>query len=101
MSGDDLDEILLAFSKGASIADVSRQSGMSETEARAALKRAIERCAGAESLRADWVMSGRWMLAIELKYTELALAGDGNASAAAIAIKANERRSALTGATPR
>jgi hypothetical protein len=31
------------------------------------------------------------MLAIELKFCELALEGDGNATAAAIAIKANER----------
>jgi hypothetical protein len=97
MRGDDLDDILLAFSKGASILEVSRQFGMTEAEARDSLKRAIERCAEAESLRAEWVMSARRMLAIELKYCELALEGDGNAAAAAIAIKANERRSALTG----
>jgi hypothetical protein len=97
MNGDDLDDILLAFSKGLSVAEVSRKFGLTEDEASDTLKRAIARCAESESLRADWVMSGRRMLAIELKFCELALEGDGNATAAAIAIKANERRSALTG----
>jgi hypothetical protein len=97
MNGDDLDDILLAFSKGLSVVEVSRKLGLAENEARDTLKRAIARCAESETLRADWVMSGRRMLAIELKFCELALEGDGNATAAAIAIKANERRSALTG----
>jgi hypothetical protein len=97
MSDDDLDDILLAFSKGLSVAEVSLKFGLTEDQARDALKRAIARCAESENLRANWVMSGRRMLAIELKFCELALEGDGNATAAAIAIKANERRSALTG----
>jgi hypothetical protein len=97
MNGDDLDDILLAFAKGLSPAGVGRQFGLTEDEARHALKKAIARCSESENLRTDWVMSGRRMLAIELKFCELALEGDGNATAAAIAIKANERRSALTG----
>jgi len=41
------------------------------------------------------------MLEIEMKYFGLAVERDGNAKAAEITIKANERRSAHIGANPR
>jgi hypothetical protein len=93
----DREEIVGALVDGASVAVVSRRFSLSESEVRLILDEETRRWYDATELRQRWMLAERRMLSLELQFFKLAKEKDDHI-AGALAVKANERRSVLSGA---
>ena len=97
MAYDDYDAVIDALADGMSVAKVSRQYGLPQTDVKRMLKEATELCYNGEAMREAWALEVRRLQAVGLKFFHKAMA-DGNPADAMVFIKASERRATLAGA---
>src|SRR5262245_2553298 len=94
----DPETILDALAAGLTIDKAAEQFDMPADEVRELLKAEIERCHSGEHLREAWTLADRRLEAVEHKFFNKAIEGDGDTAAAMVFIKTNERRAILNGA---
>ena len=94
----DPEVIIDALAAGSSVEKVAQRFLMPAPEVRKILKDEIERCLSGEHMREAWVLADKRLEAIELKFYRRAMEGDGDTTAAMVAVKTNERRATLAGA---
>jgi hypothetical protein len=93
----DPEAVMDALIDGASLAEAARRFSLPEREVKAILEEATKHYCDATAIRERWMLAERRMEAIELQFYRLAKETDDHI-AAGIAVKANERRSTLSGA---
>ena len=94
----DPEAILDALAAGLSIEKAAKQFRMPVADVHKILRDEIERCRDGEHLRAAWALADRRLAAVELKFYNKALEGEGDPHAAIVFVKTNERRATLNGA---
>jgi hypothetical protein len=94
----DPEAILDALAGGMSIRMAAKQFDVPEAGVREMLRDEVERCRDGERLREVWALADRRLAAVELKFFNKALEGDGDPQSAIVFVKTNERRSTLNGA---
>jgi hypothetical protein len=95
---DDRENIVTAIARGKSVREVSREFERAEAEVRSIVAEAIKRAYDGEWLRQEWTLEDHRLKMICLKNFGKAMDGEGDSTAAAIYIKASERRATLAGA---
>jgi hypothetical protein len=90
--------IVTAIASGKTVRTVSREFERAEAEVRAIVADAVKRAYDGEWLRQEWALEDHRLKQICLKNFGKAIDGEGDSTAAAIYIKASERRATLAGA---
>jgi hypothetical protein len=93
----DPEAILNALAAGLSVTKASEKFHTPVAEVRQLLRSEIEHCLDGARLREAWSMMDRRLAAIELKFYNRAIEGDGDVQAAQIFVKISERRATLAG----
>jgi hypothetical protein len=94
----DPEAILDALAAGLSVEKAAKHFHLPVADVRKMLRDEVERCRDGEHLREIWTLADRRLAAVELKFYNKALEGDGDPQSAIVFVKTNERRSALNGA---
>lgn len=93
----DPEAILDALAGGMSIPKAARHFDVPEVEVREILK-AVERCRDGAHMREVWALADRRLAAVEHKFYNKAIEGDGDPQSAIVFVKTSERRATLNGA---
>ena len=94
----DPEVILDVLAAGLSIEKAAKRFHLPVAEVRKILRDEVERCRDGEYMREVWVLADRRLAAVELKFYNKSLEGDGDPQSAIVFVKTNERRSTLNGA---
>jgi hypothetical protein len=95
------DAILAAKAEGKPIREIARHFSLTAAQAEKSLKAALDRLQSGEGLRRSVGLALHRLEQMEVKYHSIAMAAPGGDPACAVvALKANERRSVLSGVTP-
>src|SRR5215471_19316388 len=94
----DPEAILDALAAGLSVEKAAKHFHLPVADVRKMLRDEVERCRDGEHLREIWTLADRRLAAVELKFYNKALEGDGDPQSAIVFVKTNERRSSLNGA---
>src|SRR5262249_36333597 len=90
--------ILDALAAGLSVEKAAKQFRRPADEVRKILKDEIERCLDGKHVREECALADRTLAAIERKFYNRALEGEGDTAAAMVFVKVSERRATLNGA---
>jgi hypothetical protein len=90
--------IVTAVARGRTVREVSREFERAEAEVRSIVADAVKRAYDGEWLRQEWALEDHRLKQICLKNFAKAMDGEGDSTAAAVYIKASERRATLAGA---
>jgi hypothetical protein len=93
----DPEVVLDTLAAGFSVEKTAKQFDLSVPEVREILRNEVERCRDGAYLREVWVLADRRLAAVEHKFYNKALEGDGDPQSAIVFVKTNERRSTLNG----
>jgi hypothetical protein len=94
----DPEVILDALAGGLSIKKAAQRFHVPVDDVRKLLQEEIERCRDGAHLREVWALADRRLAAVEVKFFNRAMQGEGDLQSAAVFIKASERRATLNGA---
>ena len=94
----DPEAILDALAAGLSIEKAAKRFHLPVAEVRRILKDEVERCRDGEHLREVWALADRRLAAVEVKFYNKALEGDGDPQSAIVFVKTSERRATLADA---
>src|SRR5215471_9050921 len=94
----DPEAILDALAAGLSVEKAAKHFHLPVADVRKMLRDEVERCRDGEHLREIWTLADRRLAAVELKFYNKALEGDGDPQSAIVFVKTNERRATLAGA---
>jgi hypothetical protein len=95
---EDVDAIVTAIALGRPVRQVAVEHRKPEAEVRSTVADAVKRAYDGEWLRREWALEDHRLRMVCQKYFGLAMDGEGNSTAAAIFIKASERRATVAGA---
>jgi hypothetical protein len=90
------DEILDALAGGLSIREAANRFVRPESEVKDLLREETKRCYDGAEMQQEWALTARRLRTIEVKFAQKGI-DELDCAAAIVAIKANERRSTLTG----
>jgi hypothetical protein len=94
----DPEAILDTLAAGLSIEKAAKRFRLPVAEVRKILRDEVERCRDGEYMREVWALADRRLAAVELKFYNKALEGDGDPHSAIVFVKTSERRATLAGA---
>jgi hypothetical protein len=94
----DPEVILDALAGGLSVEKAAKQFRVPADDVRKLLKKEIERCRDGDHLREAWALADRRLAAVEVKFFNRAMQGEGDLQSAIVFIKASERRATMNGA---
>jgi hypothetical protein len=94
----DPEAVLDALAAGLSVEKAAQRFCVPADDVRKILKDEIARCRDGEYLREAWTLADRRLAAVELKFYNKALEGEGDPHAAIVFVKTSERRATLNGA---
>src|SRR5215831_13292030 len=94
----DPEVVLDALAAGLSVEKAAMRFHMPASEVRQLLRDEVDRCRAGEHMRELWALADRRLAAVEHKFYNRALEGDGDPQSAIVFVKTNERRSTLSGA---
>ena len=87
----------MRFAAGLSVEKAAQHFHLPVSEVRQMLRDEVERCRDGEHMREVWALADRRLAAVEAKFYNKCLEGDGDPQAAIVFVKTNERRSTLNG----
>jgi hypothetical protein len=93
----DPDAMVQAIADGLTLTETADRFGVTIDEVREAQKQALAAFSDGEALRLDWMLESKRLAACGLRFYQIAMR-DADPAAAAIFIKASERRATLMGA---
>jgi hypothetical protein len=94
----DPEAILDALAAGLSVERAAERFKLPVAEVRQLLRDEVDRFRDGEYLREVWVLADRRLAAVELKFYNKAVEGDGDPQSAIVFVKTSERRATLAGA---
>jgi hypothetical protein len=94
----DPEAILDALAAGLSVEKAAKRFHAPIAEVRKILRDEVERCRDGEHMREVWTLADRRLAAVELKFYNKALEGDGDPQSAIVFVKTSDRRATLAGA---
>src|SRR5262252_4187846 len=94
----DPEVVLDALAAGLSVEKAAKRFHMPASEVRQLLRDEVDRYRDGEHMREIWALADRRLAAVEHKFYNRALEGDGDPQSAIVFVKTNERRSTLNGA---
>jgi hypothetical protein len=94
----DPEAVLDALAAGLSVEKAAKRFKLPVAEVRQLLRDEVERCRDGEYMRECWALADRRLAAVEVKFYNKAIEGDGDPQSAIVFVKTNERRGTLNGA---